>query len=417
MALKDFVAMEERCSNCSFCKFIPFDVVKSIRFAENCPSGCYNNFNTAFARGRFQLALAINNGEVGYTDEVTRIVHECMSCGACDVSCKVCRYNLEPLEHAIEMKNDAIKNGKVLPGQLEMIESLKAEKTMMIGEKKANRAAWLGDLKVKNALDGAEVIFFPGCRYSYDEKLFADAQGALKIVMATGADVGVMGDADMCCAGRAYQQGFYDEFNAQAEANIKAIEKTGAKLIVTPCADCYHAFKRLYPKLGLKVEVLHITEFIDKALADGTLKLSKKLGYTVTYHDPCHLGRQGDPYVAWNGQEKKIRNQIHTWDPPRPRYIGAHGIYEAPRNVIKATGCTLVEMERIMEYSWCCGAGSGCSVHSPELSSYTANERIEEAKATGAAIIATACPWCKANFENAGGMEVKDILELVLEAM
>ena len=418
MALKDFIPMQERCSNCSFCKFIPFDVVKSVRFGENCPSGCYNNFNTAFARGRFQLGLAINNGEVGYTEQTTRIVHECMSCGACDVSCKVCRYNLEPLEHNIELKNDAIKNGAILPKQKEMIDSLKAEKTLVIGEKKAKRGAWLGDIKVKDAVkDGAEVLFFPGCRYSYDESLFPVVQGALKIVMATGADVGVLGKADMCCAGRAYQMGFYDEFNEAAEANIKAIQKAGVKTIVTPCADCYHAFKRLYPKLGLDVKVLHITEFIDEAIAKKRLKLKNKLGYTVTYHDPCHLGRQGDPYVAWDGHEKKIRNQIHTWEPKRPRYIGAHGIYDAPRNIIKATGCTLVEMERIMEYSWCCGAGSGCSVHSPELSDFTAGERIEEAKATGAGIIVTACPWCKGNFEKAGGMEVKDILELVLEAM
>ena len=418
MALKDYIAMEERCSNCSFCKFVPFDVAKSIRFGDNCPSGCYNNFNTAFARGRFQLGLAIAREEIGYTAETTRIIHECMSCGACDVSCKVCRYNLEPLEHNIALKNDAIKAGHILPGQKKMIKSLEEEKTLMPGKKKANRLAWLGKLEVKDAMKKkAEVLFFPGCRYSYDRKLFATAQGALKIVMATGADVGILGDADMCCAGRAYQMGFFDEFKAAAKANVKAIKKTGAKMIVTPCADCYHAFKRLYPELGLDVEVLHITEYIERAIDEGKLSFSKKLGYTVTYHDPCHLGRQGEPYVAWNGKEKKIRNQIHTWEPRRPRYIGFYGIYDAPRKIIAATGCNLEEMERIKEYAWCCGAGSGCSEHSPELSAFTANERIEEAKATGAQMIVTACPWCKGNFEKAGGMEVKDILELVLEAM
>ena len=122
--------------------------------------------------------------------------------------------------------------------------------------------------------------------------------------------------------------------------------------------------------------------------------------------------------MEWSGVEKKIRNQIHTWDPKRPRYNGSKGIYDAPRNVLKAIpGVQIAEMERIREYSWCCGAGGGCSEVCSELSDFAATERVAEAKATGAQLLVTACPWCKANFEKAGGMEVKDILELALEAL
>ncbi|MBQ4369519.1 MAG: (Fe-S)-binding protein, partial [Oscillospiraceae bacterium] len=115
--------------------------------------------------------------------------------------------------------------------------------------------------------------------------------------------------------------------------------------------------------------------------------------------------------------EKKIFNQVHTWEPRRPRYNGAHGVYDAPRALIAATGANLLEMERIREYSWCCGAGGGCSEVDVKLSDFAANERIEEAKASGAACLITACPWCRTNFKKAGGMEVKDILDLACEAL
>ena len=113
MALKDYEAMQERCSNCSYCKWIPFDKVKSTRFAENCPSVCYNNFNTYSARGRFQLGLAVAKEEMDYSGRTAEIVRDCLSCGACDVSCKICRYNLEPLEHNIALKEDAVEKGYV----------------------------------------------------------------------------------------------------------------------------------------------------------------------------------------------------------------------------------------------------------------------------------------------------------------
>ena len=144
---------------------------------------------------------------------------------------------------------------------------------------------------------------------------------------------------------------------------------------------------------------------------------------TVTYHDPCHLGRLGEPFVPWDGTEKKIMNQVHTWSPKRPRYNGAYGIYDAPRNVLAAIpGLRLVEMDRIREYAWCCGAGGGCSQTLPEYSAWTASERITEANTTGAEAMVTACPWCEANFmgavdEHGKSIQVFDIIELVQQAL
>ena len=418
MSLSDFKPMQERCSNCSFCKWIPFDKMQSIRFAQNCPAESLYNFNTYSARGRFQMGLAYVNNEQEYTEKAAEITRACLSCGACDVSCKICRYNLEPLDHNIELKNDAILAGMISPEQKAVIESLCSEQTMLPGKAKKDRTALISRFGLKNALrENCEVLFFPGCRYSYDESLLPTLEACIKLMKAAGADMGILGEADNCCAGRAYQMGFFEEFERRAEGNIKAFEAAKAKIIVTPCADCYHAIKRLYPKLGLNIKVLHVVEYLAEAVKAGKLVFTNPVDAEVTYHDPCHLGRLGEPYVAWDGHEKKIRNQIHTWEPRRPRYNGAHGIYDAPRDLIKATGARLIEMERIREYSWCCGAGGGCSEVKKDLSDFAAKERIEEAQATGAKYLVTACPWCKNNFTNAGGMEVKDILDLAVEAL
>ena len=289
---------------------------------------------------------------------------------------------------------------------------------MLAGKKKADRSAYIKTLGLKDALkDGCEVLFFPGCRYSYDESLRGTVDAAVKLLKAAGADLGYLGDADVCCGDRAYQMGFIEEADKRAEDNVALLKKTGAKVIVTPCADCFHALNRLYPKFGLDIKVMHITQYLAEAIAAGKLVFTNKKFAEVTYHDPCHLGRLGEPYVAWNGTEKKILNQVHTWEPRRPRYNGAHGIYDEPRAIIEATGAKIVEMERIREYAWCCGAGGGCSEVNTKLSDFTAQERVAEAKATGAKTLITACPWCKTNFNKAGGMEVKDILDLAVEAL
>jgi Fe-S oxidoreductase len=211
--------------------------------------------------------------------------------------------------------------------------------------------------------------------------------------------------------------GYVKTFEEAATDNLDKIREAGVKKIVTPCADCYFAFKRQYTALGLDVEVVHIVEMLDKLVKSGTLKFTKSLPMKVTYHDPCNLGRLGEPYVPWEGVEKKILNQVHTWEPRRPRYNGIYGVYDAPRNILMSIpGIELIEMERIREYSWCCGAGGVCGEINPEFSSWTAAERVEEASATYAEAIVTACPWCKASLSRAAeknnkAIKVYDIVE------
>jgi Fe-S oxidoreductase len=201
------------------------------------------------------------------------------------------------------------------------------------------------------------------------------------------------------------------------------IKKAGVKTLVTGCADGYQAFKVLYDKVNLKgdLEVLHISEYIDRLIRSGKLKLKKKVAISVTYHDPCRLGRLGEPWIHWEG--KKVPGDRFVFDPPKEYRRGTKGVYEPPRDVINSIpGIKLTEMTRIKEYSWCCGAGGGVNESNPDFALWTAKERIEEAKSTGAEAIITACPWCEKTFNEAirksgSNLKVYDIVELVEKAI
>jgi Fe-S oxidoreductase len=416
--------MMERCSNCLACKWTPYEKIASNRFGRNCPSAGYYHFNTYSARGRFQLGQVLLDGRSDFTDTAAEAIHSCMACGACDIACKITRYNLEPLDFNIALKERAVSLGKYYPAQKAAIDQLEREKTLLPGEKQSDRTGWAKDLGLKDlTAQSAEYAFFAGCQYSYTPALQGQARRYVKILQDAGVDLGYLGNADMCCGGRAKQMGFKDAFEKQAAHNGNALKAMGVKTVVTPCADCCHAFRRQYAKLGIDVKVVHAVELLDELLASGKLSFHRKVDLTVTYHDPCHLGRLGEAYTPWDGTEKKVLNQVHTWDPPRPRYAGTYGVYDAPRNLLKAIpGLRFVEMERIKEYAWCCGAGGGCSVSNPEFSGATADERVTEAQATGAEALVAACPWCVQNLrrakdEDGRQMQVLDIVDLVARAL
>ena len=422
MALEDYVADMERCSQCTFCEWVPLDQIKSWRFAKGCPSVSFNNFLSYSARGRLAAARSILQGN-GYSDRVLDIVYKCLTCGSCDVSCKICRYNMEPLETMRELRFRLVQDGQLLAQHIPLIDNLRKEDNMMM-QPRTSRSKWTEGLDIKDlAKASAETVFHAGCRFSYDETQWNIPRTAVTLLKDAGIDIGILGKDESCCGGRAYDMGYKGEFTKFAENNIEIWKNAGVKTVVTSCADCYHAFKRLYPPLGSKIEVIHTVEYLDRLIKQGKIKFTKNIPLQVTYHDPCHLGRQGEPYVPWNGKEKKILGQLVIYEPRKPRYSGINGIYESPRDVLKAIpGIKLVEMERIKEYAWCCGSGGGVRESYPDFSAWTAKERIEEARCTGAEAIVSACGWCERNFKDAVDamgekMKVLDIAELVRQSI
>jgi Fe-S oxidoreductase len=167
--------------------------------------------------------------------------------------------------------------------------------------------------------------------------------------------------------------------------------------VITSCSDGYSTFKKLYPKVNtyIKFETRHMAEYLEELIKNQKLRFTKRVPLKVTYHDPCHLGR----------------------------HLGDDGVYDPPRNVLRSLpGVTLVEMERNRENAWCCGAGAGVSQANPELALWTANERLKEARETGAAALVTACPWCERNFKDAAkeygaDIPIYDIAEIACRAL
>ncbi|MCP4628134.1 MAG: (Fe-S)-binding protein, partial [bacterium] len=161
------------------------------------------------------------------------------------------------------------------------------------------------------------------------------------------------------------------------------------------------------------------TVFIENLIKEGKLEFKNTINKQITWHDPCHLGRRGEGYTHWEGK----RVEYGLTEPHRELNRGVNGVYDAPRNILKAIpGIKLVEMERIKEYAWCCGSGGGAKSAYPDFALATAKERIEEAEETGAGTIVTACPWCEANLTDGrdgsdSKMQIEDILDIVVEAM
>jgi Fe-S oxidoreductase len=331
---------------------------------------------------------------------------------------------MEPLLAMHELRAELVAQGKVPEALKPVLESVRKDFNALC-EPREKRGDWAKDLGIKDlSQDTAKAVFHAGCRYSLDGEQSAVAKIAVSVLKKAGVDFGIMGDQESCCGGRAFSVGAEELLDTRAKHNLTMWKRAGVETIITPCSDCYYAFKRLYPpRAGSDIKVVHMVELLDQMLKAGTLKFTKSVPMKVTYHDPCHLGRQGEDYVAWNGKEKKIFGQAVCYDPPRPRYSGAFGQYDAPRNVLNAIpGVELVEMERNKEAAWCCGAGGGAKEAYPEYSQWTAGERIEEARATGADALVTACPWCERNFMDAspdGGkkLQVLDILQLVDQAL
>ena len=196
-----------------------------------------------------------------------------------------------------------------------------------------------------------------------------------------------------------------------------SVKASGAHTLPTPCAAGYPPLRSPYPRMGkeLPCEVLHITQYLDRLVSEGRLRLRHSVPLLLTYHDPCHLGRMGEPFLSdWPGDKLER--------PMSLKRAGRKGVYEEPRRLLRALpGADLCEMERIREYAWCCGAGGGVMEAFPDFASWTAAERLEEALASGAEALATACPWCVRAFRDAASeagidLPVYDLIDLAVMA-
>jgi heterodisulfide reductase subunit D len=242
-----------------------------------------------------------------------------------------------------------------------------------------------------------EILFWVGCAGSYDDRYKRVTVAFAKILDAAGVKYAVLGNEEMCNGDPARRAGNEFLFQMQAMNNITIMNGYGIKKIVTACPHCFNILKNEYADLGGNYEVTHHSAFLQGLINEGKVKMKEGGSYKgkkITYHDSCYLGR-------------------------------ANNIYEAPREVLKALDADLVEMKRCRTTGLCCGAGGAQMFKEPEKGRKDINiERTEEAIATNATTIATACPFCMTMMsdgvkgkERENEIRVKDLAELIAESM
>jgi len=341
---------------------------------------------------RLQVGKLLLSVDLGMEEEALKDpdIWRCLTCGQC---LQRCPQKVDYLEFIKDIREEAVKAGsKADYSHHGILQAIMEIQNLGVNQ---NKTAWAKESG--NIAQEGEYYFFTGCLPFFDP-VFKDlnvsslniAGNMLKIINKIGI-APVVSDEERCCGHDMMWNGEIDSFKKLAAFNIELIRRKGSKKVIFACPEGYSIFKKYYPvyfgELGF--EVIHFYDFILDKVKGGELKLPSLEG-TLTYHDPCRLGRFS-------------------------------GIYETPREIIASIpGVTFVEMDRNREKALCCGTTgwAGCSTCSKQIQI----DRLNEAKATGANILITACPKCRIHLTCAliGSdlkIEIKDLSDLLAMAL
>ncbi|MGD2147503.1 MAG: (Fe-S)-binding protein [Anaerolineae bacterium] len=320
--------------------------------------------------------------------------YDCTLCGRCAVVCPV---HIDTRAMWIAMREALVDQG-VYPEAFDHLRDTVTTHYNISGDVNAERLIWSQNLpEVPEGVGGkeqAEVVYFVGCVASFYPRSYGVPQSMVEIFERAGVNYLALGGEEWCCGFPLIIAGMGDAAVEVMRHNLDAVRSTGAKRLVAACPSCYHTWKDDYPRtLGepLGFEVLHATEVLEEIVTEGQIEL-KPFKRAVTYHDPCDLGRTS-------------------------------GVYEAPRNVIRAIpDITFTEMEHHHEYSLCCGGGGDVEMADKDLTAAVAQRRVEEAAATEAQVILSACQQCERTLaEGARRAKIRvramDIAELIAKQM
>ncbi len=323
----------------------------------------------------------------------------CTSCGAC---MHVCPVKNEHLPKIFGLRQSLVLMEAKFPEELGTFFKGMETNSNPWGFGSSTRSEWTEDLEVKILANNpeADILYWVGCSGSFDEKGKKVSSAMVKILKEAGVNFAILGREENCCGDQARRLGNEYLFQTMARANIDILKKYNVKKILVTCPHGYNTFKNEYPKfaktVGLNdwnVEVVHHSEFIADLIRQGKLKIKQEITSSVTYHDPCYLGRHND-------------------------------IFKAPRTVLSETGAKLLEMKNHCNHSFCCGAGGGLMWTEEKLGKKVYQIRTDEALETGAELISVACPFCMTMLDDGvkdKGKEetvrVKDIAEIVAECL
>ncbi|MEM2104139.1 MAG: (Fe-S)-binding protein [Candidatus Bathyarchaeia archaeon] len=385
--LEDYYDMLQRCNKCGLCKNLWPANTYSWKFGYQCPSGEEFLFEHYYATGRMEMAIAVVEEKIDVrASDFKHALFTCTSCGSCEATAEM-TCTLTPLRIIEELKVKTVEKGGILPEHVKLMENCIANNNIY-NEPHEARFVWFP--KDLNVPQKARNIYFVGDTTCYRRPEIAIA--TIKILRKLGLDFGILGEKEHCCGDVFLRTGNVEFGRKLLERSIQQLNELKVETVIFSDPHCYRAFREAEKyDLNIDFECISISELIESSLP----KLSfKRLEKKLTYHDPCQLGR-------------------------------ALGIYEPPRNILKAIpGIELVEMPRSRRLSFCCGAGGGVIHTYPELAAKTAMRRLEEATdcvdGAGVKTIVTNCPLCKYNLQNVASefmVEVKDLTEIVLEAL
>jgi heterodisulfide reductase subunit D len=241
-----------------------------------------------------------------------------------------------------------------------------------------------------------EYLFWVGCAGAFDDRYKKVIRAFTKILTHLKVRYAVLGKEETCNGDPARRAGNEMLYQMQALQVIEILKVYEVKKIITICPHCYNIFKNEYPDLGGNYEVINYLQLLDRYITEGRLKIKQESlkEISVTYHDPCYLGRAND-------------------------------IYNEPRSILKNLTGDLREMHRNKSFALCCGAGGAQMFKEAEKGDKEVFiERTEDALTTKAKVIATACPFCMTMLTD--GLKYKnkeeeiknlDIAELIAQSL
>ena len=335
-----------------------------------------------------RLLYDILNSEGEDIAHKKEMLWDCSTCTTCVTRCPK---EVDPADLVISMRSVLVEDGQVPPKIRDVLKSISIRgNPWNIGQEK--RSEWAEGLEIKNIAD-AEVLYYVGCTPAFDPRLQKIAKALANTLNKAGVNFGTLGNDEVCCGNEIRRMGDIWSFDALKEMNMEMFKQFPIKQIITTSPHCYNTFKNEYEELDC--EVNHYTQIIADLIKQKKLTFSKKIEKTVTYHDPCFLGRQ---------------NQI----------------FDEPRAILKSIpSLNFVEMDRVRERTLCCEGGGGRMwIEAYETMERTATIRVQEALDCGAEILATACPFCLLTLEDAvkskdleDKIQVLDIIEIVSQAI
>jgi Fe-S oxidoreductase/nitrate reductase gamma subunit len=300
----------------------------------------------------------------------TEAVWNCTTCFACQ---EVCPVWAEPMSKIGEMRRNLVLEQSVIPETAEgALRSIEDRGHPWRGTL-LTRTSWTEGLDIKTLADdkNVDVLYWVGCTEALEDRSLKVAQATAKLLKQAGVKFGILGDEESCCGDPARRLGNEYLFQMQVLKNIEILKNYNIKKIVTGCPHCFNTLKHEYPQFGGNFEVVHHADFILQLLKSGQLKAGGKLKGPVTYHDPCYLGRYNN-------------------------------IFDTPRQIFNyLPDIKLVEMSRSRERSFCCGAGGGhLWLEEQKVGERINVMRTDQARETGAQVVATACPYCLQMFQD-----------------